>query len=341
MRRRIYRVILVVTTLTLIGFGVPLALMVGKFDRDQVVERLESEATRAALQVPVPLDEPGFEIQQTDPSHRIAVYDTAGLRRSGKGPAVGDRIVQSALAGIPGHATIAGHLVVAIPIISDQKVRAVVRIDSSTEHLEWRVRRTWLIMGGLGAVTLAAAAAAATLEARRLSRPVVELSAALGRLGSGDFAVRTDRTGVPELDAAATSLDATAQRLGDLVERERSFAARASHQLRTPLTGIRLQLENALRHPASERHSQIADALDGVDRLEATIDDLLALTRQQTGTHQVVDLGSLITVQATSWRVLAASHDRILEIEIESDLPRPEASAPARSRSPRLGASVA
>lgn len=329
MKRLIYRVILVVTTLTLIGFGVPLALMVRKFDRDQVVERLEGEAARAALQVPEPFAETGFEIPQSDPSHRVGVYDTSALLRSGMGPGVGDHVVQAALTGVPGHETLDGHLVVAIPIISDQKVRAVVRVDSPTERLERRVRRTWLLMGALGAVTLAAAAAAATIEARRLSRPVDELSAALGRLGNGDFAVRTARSGVPELDAAATSLDATAQRLGDLVERERSFAARASHQLRTPLTGIRLQLENALRHPESDRHEQIADALDAVDRLEATIDDLLALTRQHTGTREVVDLASLITVQSSSWKILAASHHRPLEIHLEPELPKPEVSEAA------------
>lgn len=327
MNRRIYRVILVVTTLTLVGFGLPLALVIRQVSHDQLIVRLENEATRAAIEVPsmTPLNDRSVDLPVVAANHTLGIYDRTRLR-AGEGPAAPDALVRGALRGEPTQGNADGELIVAIPVISNEKVTAVIRVAAPTSQLTEDVLRSWLLMAALALLILVVAAAAARFEARRLSKPVERLAVAVTRLGGGDFSVRTDRSGVPELDEAARAVDATAARLGQLIGRERSFSANASHQLRTPLTGIRLQLENVLGEPDVPHRAQIMDALGAVDRLETTIEDLLALTRQAAPARESVDLGALVNHQRAVWQLLAKSPERDLVISIEEGLPDLEVS---------------
>ena len=62
--------------------------------------------------------------------------------------------------------------------------------------------------------------------------------------------MRATDAGVSEIDAVSRNLERTALRLGGMLERERAFSAEASHQMRTPLTAVRLSLESAMLTPA-------------------------------------------------------------------------------------------
>jgi signal transduction histidine kinase len=329
--RRIFRLIMVMTALTLLGFGIPLGLVVRQLDHDQVMVRLVNEATRVALVVPSSgkISVHDLDHLQIRDAHQLAVYGRDGLRRSGTGPLHADPPVLDALRGQPERRSSGHSLTVAMPVVQSQQVRWVVRAATPTTQLNDRVHRSWLLMIGLATAILLLAAIAARLEARRLSKPVEELAVAVSRLGSGDFSVRTDRAGVPELDEAAKALDATAERLGVLVERERAFSANASHQLRTPLTGFRIELENALGDPTSDHREELADALGGVDRLETTIRDLIELARQPFSGRDEIQIGSLLEAQRAAWQVIAHSTDRELVIEVEPGLPLVECSEPA------------
>lgn len=331
MNRRIFRLTMVMTALTLLAFAVPLGLIVRQLDHDQLMVRLENEATRVALAIPstgIVTDRDLDHLNIRD-AHQIAIYGRDGLRRSGTGPFSADQTVSNALRGQPDRRSTGGSLTVATPVVQSQQVQWVVRVSTPTDKLNDRVRRSWLLMVGLAAAILVFAAVGARLEARRLSKPVEQLAVAMGRLGSGDFTVRTGRVGVPELDDAAEALDATAERLGVLVERERAFSANASHQLRTPLTGIRIQLENALGDLDSDHREELVDALGGVDRLETTIRDLIELTRQPFSRRDAVQIGALLEAQRPAWQVIANSTDRQLVIDVEAGLPTVRCSEPA------------
>jgi signal transduction histidine kinase len=162
-----------------------------------------------------------------------------------------------------------------------------------------------------------------------LARPLESLAATAQQLGDGDFSARTARSGIPELDAAGRALDSTAERLGALVDRERALTADASHQLRTPLTGLRLGLETALELPAEGQRASIEAAIDSADRLEQTIADLLALARDSGPHGRPLVVPELVAELQAVWGPLLARQDRALVVHVEVGLPDTSVSAAA------------
>ena len=136
------------------------------------------------------------------------------------------------------------------------------------------VRRSILTLAAVAAVGLALAGVLATVQARRLTRPIEELARAAHRLGGGDFSARPPRSGIPELDALAETLDSSRERIAALVDAERQFAANASHQLRSALTGLTLRLEELAASPDPGTRAEADEALAQAARLDATIDEL-------------------------------------------------------------------
>jgi signal transduction histidine kinase len=186
-------------------------------------------------------------------------------------------------------------------------------------------------MAGLAALAVAATWLVARWQARRLVRPLEELSRTAVLLGGGDFSVRTAASGIPEIDSAGTSLNTTADRLGALIHRERAFSADASHQLRTPLTGLRLGLETALDAPGADLRAAIGTAIESADRLERTIEDLLSLAREPRRRGAPLDMAALAEEARQTWGPVLAARGRQLRLDRAEDTPVSTA-APAAVR---------
>jgi signal transduction histidine kinase len=176
---------------------------------------------------------------------------------------------------------------------------------------------------------LAVVAAVGRARARRVARPLESLAGAADALGQGDFSVRAVHAGVREVDAVSSSLEATARRLGSMLERERAFTADASHQLRTPLTAVRLGLESALLTAGADLRQAAEEALLGLDRLEQTVHDLLLLARDTMHLSQATDVEALVRALGSVWSRALAEYERVLELRIEPDLPPAAVSQPA------------
>jgi signal transduction histidine kinase len=185
-----------------------------------------------------------------------------------------------------------------------------------------------LAMLGLALLAVGATWLLARRMAARLARPLEELAGTAARLGDGDFTARTRPAGITEIDSVGAALNTTAGRIGETLERERAFSSDASHQLRTPLTGLRLQLEAALENPDREPRAAIASGIAAADRLERTIDDLLALARDTGSTSDTADLDQLLAEVRQDWHWPLAAKGRALRIVVR-DAPRPSAEGAA------------
>ncbi|GAB3165291.1 sensor histidine kinase [Microbispora hainanensis] len=88
------------------------------------------------------------------------------------------------------------------------------------------------------------------------------------------------------------------------VERERQFASTTSHELRTPIAGLRAHLEEALLYPDDvDPRDTIQGALRATGRLEAIVDDLLLLTRLHgaaAAEPELIELGTLVTEEVSA-----------------------------------------
>jgi signal transduction histidine kinase len=305
-----------VTVVTLVVFGVPLAWVVGRVYRGEELRRLQQAATVAAAAVP------GEGLGGTDPIEppvvpsgvSLAYYDAHGILVAGNGPARPGAVASRARAGQPAEGTDGGRVVSAQPIVAGEATLGTVVASSSHAALTWRTWRAWLEMLALGGVALAAAALIALAHARRLARPVEDLIAAADELGDGQFALATTPSGVAEIDQALAAIVVTSGRLRDLVDRERAFTAHASHQLRTPLTAVRLSLENALLTPDVDVKAAVGDAVADVDRVEATLDELFQLARNDAPLTRRVPVADVLQALERRWHPQLAPRGRRLRV---------------------------
>jgi signal transduction histidine kinase len=322
MRNRIIMLTVIAATVATTLFGLPLALAAASYFISQEATELERAADRVALDVaadvvhsrqPGPLDIPARDIL-------LALYGPDGRLLSGNGPTRADPVVEQAIAdNTMHHESARGTLTAAVPIPDQAGGNYAVRASTATSEVYPKIALTWLAMLGLGLVILTLTWQLARWQARRLARPVEDLARSASKLGDGDFTVRAVPSGISEIDTAATALNQAAERISDLVERERAVTTQASHQLRTPLAGLRLCLENALATPGADFPAATREAIAAADRLEHTIDDLISLARIHPDRRpEPLDIAALLTEVDSAWRGLLAKEGRSLSVQADS-----------------------
>lgn len=216
-------------------------------------------------------------------------------------------------------------LLVAVPVRAGSEAIGVILTLSSTAKLRQEVLRRWLDLAGAAAVVTALLVATTVPFSRWLLRPVARLEATAGRIAAGDLASRAGlAAGPPELRRLAASFDRMAEVVERTMSRQQQFVGDASHQLRTPLTSMRLAVENLRPWVADEPSGRAAAELDEAtreaDAMGRMLDGLLQLTRLAAGPGQPERVDEVLAQAANGWEDRCTAAGMRLVVEADEGL---------------------
>jgi two-component system sensor histidine kinase BaeS len=187
---------------------------------------------------------------------------------------------------------------------------------------------SWIVLAWVTAAAAAvgAAATAGYLLSRRIARPVVALAEASERMASGDLGTRADVRGHGEIGRLARSFNQIASQVEDTVTALQRFVSDAAHELGTPLTALRADLELAQDSAVTDDERRlVARALSQEERLEDLGDGLLQLSRLQSagraGCRQAVDVAPLAASVADAFASRAEQADVGLDLDVAHPAP--------------------
>ena len=332
MRQRVARVAVVAVLVALVLLAVPLAVVIrASFFADERGE-LERDALAAAVRVsPQFAKGDPVELPPARSDGRLGVYDATTMRlRAGSGRATADAVTrQAAASGSVAQRRTGGELVVAVPVSSAERVIGVVRASSPASGVWGRVLLAWAALLSAALVALGVAILVARRQARALTAPLEALSRTSRTVAEGDLSARAATSGIAEINQVARTHNAMVESLARLLQHERNFTANASHQLRTPLTGLQLGLETALTTAGTDLRAAVAEALEQCGHLHRTIDEVLRLAKadvNMAGQSTPQPAGELLEGMEQRWHGPLAQDGRRIELALDAgtaDLPLP------------------
>lgn len=344
-RSRLLAAFLAVVFVILSAQDLPLISYLESEERSRVLLALERDAWQLAGTVEPPMYQRDYALLQeiadhynADTQSRVEIVDSAATVMASTKPGetgfdYSNRPeISSALRGLPitgerDSVLLGGRMLfVAVPIFEGGEVSGALRLTYPVSSVDAIVMSRLRVVFVSGLLTLLVAIGAAIWLAGIVSRRLRLLHAATEQLASGDLGsrVQTIDGGAPELRALETAFNTMASRLQTLVESQQAFASDASHQLRTPLTALRLRLENAatvVDDPKATVES-IDQAINEVQRLQMLVDGLLALARLEGSAtaREAVNVDAVIAQRAELWAPLAAERDIKLETSVTPGL---------------------
>jgi signal transduction histidine kinase len=298
MRDRLVVILLGITIAVIALYGVPRAFFLTDLVEDQEHQKIERSADLLA----VLMAERGQDEQVVtedflggllnEAEHISYVGPDGGTVSAGEAPPKGESDVW---------------------ITRDVEGGGTVTLARSGDLIDQRVTDALMPLILIGLVLLVLSAIAGNLLARRLARPFSDLASRADQIGHGRFDVAIPHYRIPEAEDIGSSLRRAGTQLDVLLRREREFAVNASHQLRTPITALRLELEDLALWPQTP--PDVAEHLRGLlgelDRLSTAISELLELARgHRLGTAVDLDLATLVSTSARRWQERFAAAGR-------------------------------
>jgi signal transduction histidine kinase len=340
-RRRITLLVAATTTLVVIAFAVPLAVLIRHNVYSDAVRSLQNEAGRIGLYlrggattptsaqisaylanlgssraVSVQLPD-GTVLGTAPPGGSSPVAGAGGLNDHGhagrgSGPGGGDDH-----GGPPPTTTSSdnGGQLAQLQVPDPSGGSYTIRVYASDAQLHSGETSWWLLLAGASLGLLVIGVTAAELLTRRIVRPLTETAHTARALAAGDTAARAPTDGPREIAEVGASINRLADRIDELIAEERETAADLSHRMRTPLTALRLDAES-LHDPAE------ADRIGSlVGELERTLTAVIHAARrpQREGRMPSCDPSAVVGDRVAFWSALAEDQERRGTISLPSE----------------------
>jgi two-component system OmpR family sensor kinase len=261
----------------------------------------------------------------------IEMFDPRGRRDPRQSPSrssqlpLSPKALKNASQGLPTFETVESTgsypaRVLTMPVIRGGRVTNLVQVGMSLENMYKTRRRFILIMAAVLPFGLLLAGGGGWLLARRALKPVDIMTQAARRISGEHLDERLQETGSgDELDRLAKTLNEMLGRLDDAFHQMRQFSADASHELQTPLTILKGEMEVALRSPRPPEEYQrvLESGLEEIDRISHLVEGLLLLARADAGVLRLdlgpVELSKLLQEIYEQMKVMANDHSVSLQ----------------------------
>jgi len=320
MRARLALVNVAITLMVVLAFSLPLAGLIKIIAANNALHagKLESRSLAGALSAVRDPTTIARLVQQANAGTQRPVTVFLPDGRILGAPATVSPSVQLARQGRAFTATGPhGSRIILVGVRGPDGRSTVVQVFVVGSLLTRGVTRAWVVLAALGIAMLIIALGVSEAMARSIVAPIDELVTVAGRLQQGDLEARVVPGGPPEVAAVGVAVNALAARIGDLIATEREATADLSHQLRTPLTALRLDAESLRR--ADERRR----ITTSVEILERAVNHVIReargapTIRRQTVTPQA-DLAEAVRRRMTFWAVLADKQTRPLAVDADA-----------------------
>lgn len=317
MRRRLAVLVAATTSVVVIAFLFPLALLLRSLAEERV---LAGSAERATTVLTIGLESPSGTLDARVKSHFATTPQPAGTHTTlyvpigavyGR-PVFDDPVVDQVFRSQQSFRRRVDDGMVTYRVAMGAQGTFVARDEVDDEILHRGVLRSTLIVAGLGVVLLGLAVVAADRLARRVSGPIQEVVRAADAMREGDLDVRVAEKGMPEVVTLARALNRLAERVGRLLRAERDAVADLSHRLRTPVTALRLDTEMITDPDVGDR------LRDHITQLERTVDAIVHDARRpiQTDAGGSCDAGKIVKERVAFWSALAEEQGRDLRTAV-------------------------
>jgi len=259
------------------------------------------------------------------------MLDPEGRSAETRGLPLDRETLENAARGLATYETVEGAepygvRLLTVPLMQGGRPVRLIRVGASLKNVSDTRLRFLVILAGLLPVALLLAGAGGWVLARRALRPVERMAEAARRISAERLAERVEETGAgDELDRLAQTLNQMLARLDQAFQQVRQFSADASHELQTPLTALRGELEVALRSTRTPEAYQetLRSALEEIERISRLVEGLLLLARAESGALRMdrrpVDLSEL--AEEVHWRLKVLADERSVDLRLKADGP--------------------